>query len=302
MAPNAAWMTFLSYPLFHNVSCLSWSPDGIYLAVGSGTSSTILIWNAILETCTPLRNGSWKGTREIKWSNDGSYLVQVGFSNQIRFWETHSWTNKFKIMNGKVHSVFWMKDNKTIIYGLEDTAKVYAIRILNGFVITECAVSDLAPSLNLICGNDTMNVTGPIKKMELNASNSRLAVTFGPLVQSKDKQNDEDDDDSVERSTVFSSEVLAMFTFEEANLRFRLNGYIEGPKWNRKMVLSNPSSPFYESVTTSNPTSQDEEDDNFELKPVPDVFQFAKQFDRGALLSVAWENGKIGFIPCHFKK
>jgi len=34
--------------------------------------------------------------------------------------------------------------------------------------------------------------------------------------------------------------------------------------------------------------------------PMPRIMSFAYEFQRGALLSVCWENGKISFIPLLF--
>ena len=73
--PGSAWATKLSFPGFGEVTTMAWSPDGLFLAVGSGTSPTILIWDVALEAATPIAMGRG-GTLELKWSPDGNYLLQ----------------------------------------------------------------------------------------------------------------------------------------------------------------------------------------------------------------------------------
>lgn len=59
-----------------NISCMSWSPCGTYVAVGCGHDSTIVVWDIALEVPTVLRRVGGGGTRDLKWSPDGRCLAQ----------------------------------------------------------------------------------------------------------------------------------------------------------------------------------------------------------------------------------
>jgi len=66
----------LKYPGFSHISSLSWSPDGLLLAVGSAVSNTIIVWDVAAKTPVSLSGAGGKGTILLIWSNDGSYLCQ----------------------------------------------------------------------------------------------------------------------------------------------------------------------------------------------------------------------------------
>ncbi|KAJ1569482.1 hypothetical protein HK096_002969, partial [Nowakowskiella sp. JEL0078] len=288
---NSAWMTFLTQPSFENVSCISWSPDGKYLAVGSATTSAILIWDVALEICTPLRSGLGTGSWDMKWSPDGNYLSQFCLSNHVRIWESQSWSVRTLILKGKPHSPAWMPDSKMLIYGFQGQSKVSGLQMNATFpelVTADLQGADLDLNLAIESNGIKQRVTGPISKIELDPSGNRLAVMFGPLREAKDKLTTEDENNLDEAFIVHTDYVLAMYKVTVKPWpKYDLSGIIEGPQWNANLSKPHPPrSPFHNSETP-----------NLEKNPDPKIFTFANQFDRGALLSVCWDNGKIGFIP-----
>jgi len=66
----------LKYPGFNHISSLSWSPDGLLLAVGSAVTNTIIVWDVAAKTPVSLSGAGGRGTTLLTWSNDGSFLCQ----------------------------------------------------------------------------------------------------------------------------------------------------------------------------------------------------------------------------------
>jgi len=73
---GSAMLQVLKYPGFAHVSSLSWSPDGLLLAVGSAINNTIIVWDVAAKTPVSLSGAGGKGTTLLTWSNDGSFLCQ----------------------------------------------------------------------------------------------------------------------------------------------------------------------------------------------------------------------------------
>jgi WD40 repeat protein len=67
-------MTLLSVPGVTQVSCLSFSPCGRFLAVGSAVNGSLVVWDMDWQQPTLIRRMA-SGTLELAFSPDGLYLL-----------------------------------------------------------------------------------------------------------------------------------------------------------------------------------------------------------------------------------
>ncbi|MBP0018166.1 MAG: PD40 domain-containing protein [Cyanobacteria bacterium SBLK] len=71
------------------VSCIAFSPDGLYLASGN-IDATIKIWNLSTgKTLHTLRGHGWD-VRAVSFSRDGQLLVSGGLDGAIKIWNWHN--------------------------------------------------------------------------------------------------------------------------------------------------------------------------------------------------------------------
>ncbi|KAJ3047194.1 hypothetical protein HK097_000148 [Rhizophlyctis rosea] len=288
--PGSHWATKLSFPGFGDVTTLSWSPDGLFLAVGSGTSSTILIWDVAAEAATPVAMG-WCGTRELKWSPDGNYLLQADVGHTLRIWETRTWENTALNCAAAAHSLNWLRGSKMFVFAQEGQSRMH-IRQMNRepphlenmdvkVPTAKMSTYDFVPAGG--SDGDMMTLAGPIKNIAVDPSGSRIVVSF--------------------EGDHRGSELVAVLEVERTALPyFRPLGYIRGPKWHPQTPRPQaPRSPFKEETLL---TEEEEIERVMPGAPWPKAGEmvFSPTFGKGALLSVCWENGKIGFVPFLFKK
>ncbi|RKO92168.1 hypothetical protein BDK51DRAFT_27788 [Blyttiomyces helicus] len=146
--PSHAWVDFLRYPGLSHVSALAWSLDGMYLAVASGTSDLLVVWDFATEVAVPL-NAPSRRTTVLKWSPDGRYLIQT------------------------TANVFF--------FTLEGYPKIFAKQMKAGSLETRPIMPTLVEARQVpITGEGHVTVGGPVKQMEMDPSGERLAVTFEP--------------------------------------------------------------------------------------------------------------------------
>jgi len=97
------------------VTTVSWSPDGDYIASGSGDKS-IRIWDTqsweCIRTFTPHKNL----VECVTWSPDGSKLASGAWDDTINIWETDSWESKYTITKTNFHisGLSWSPDNTNL--------------------------------------------------------------------------------------------------------------------------------------------------------------------------------------------
>ncbi len=125
-----------------SVLTLDFSPDGRYLASGSGTDKVsphntdgenmIKIWDFARGVATVnLTGGGLTGHKdsvmEVRWSPDGSRLVSASDDKTLKMWNTTSWSLMFTLRGHAlgVLSVDWSPDGRTLISG----SREYMIKI-----------------------------------------------------------------------------------------------------------------------------------------------------------------------------
>ncbi|KAJ2892558.1 hypothetical protein IWW38_003173 [Coemansia aciculifera] len=138
-----------------------------------------------------------------------------------------------------------------------------------------------SPSGDASGGSEHIRVGGAIKSLALDPKGQRLVVGF--------------DDDS---SSCADISLLAVYVVNTDAL-FRAGGsansliplgYIRGPAWGSQQRKQEIDRPLPESKKKRVRMGL----------PTPSWFAFAPNFEPGALLAVAWANGKLSFVPMLF--
>ncbi|KAI8826581.1 uncharacterized protein EV422DRAFT_592674 [Fimicolochytrium jonesii] len=284
--PTFAWLTFLRYPGFDNLTCLAWSPDGQYIVAGSATSSAVVVWDVAMEEATVV-GGANGGTTGVWWSPNGEYLVQA-CTNMMRIWETRTWKDEVVNTNGRrPHSVIWHPDSRLYFFALARGRKIFSQQI-----------NSPPPSLDIKAVEETkmplfetstgFRVGGYIKQMAADPTCKRLAVTF--------------------EGTHNGAELVALFRVGRGPLPvLDIIGFIRGPQWHPDAPRPlPPRSPFANEsqMDTDDDQQQQQQEDNEEgdgAPPLPTTIVFAPMFKRGALLTCVWEDGSVGFTPLYFR-
>ncbi|KAI9106235.1 WD40-repeat-containing domain protein [Phlyctochytrium arcticum] len=272
--PCYATMNLLRYDGLENISSMAWSPDGRLLAVASGTSPLVVVWDIALETPTALiRRDSF--TSELAWSPNGEYLLQAG-SRTICVWETRTWEYRSIPCKRRPHSLNWMPDGKIFFYAMDGLNSIHMMQMNRPPPQLDCIPFHeyTLPSFSSQnASGEIVNFSLPVRSLKLDPNGDRIAVSFC---------GDSD-----------GSQLIIMLGMIMNPLpSFQFIGYIGGPSWQKD--TPQPCSPRCPYQTTradvqNRPSSVD--------KPRPLQLEFAPNFDRGALLATGWESGQLSFVP-----
>jgi len=100
--------------------CLSYSPDGKTIAVGSG-NAMVMLWDPINESVVKLFEGHEGSVHTVAFSPDGKILVSGDWNNAIKLWNIASGRNIRTItVSSNVNKIAFSPDGKTFFAGLSD--------------------------------------------------------------------------------------------------------------------------------------------------------------------------------------
>lgn len=164
---------FLRNPNDEQISALSWSPDGRYLASASYESSAFTIWDVAQGVGTPIRRGLG-GISMMKWSPTGDYFFAAKFDGTFCLWETNTWTSEtWSSTSGFVTGATWGPDGRMILIAFSQSSTLGSIHF-----------ASKPPSLDAhllpVDLPEIISSTGSqgIEKIAWDASGERLAVSF----------------------------------------------------------------------------------------------------------------------------
>ncbi|KAG0372734.1 hypothetical protein BGX24_012645 [Mortierella sp. AD032] len=325
---DTAWVGINYFKDLRGVDQMAWDPRGELLAIGSAQSSTVYIRESGTKRVTELRlnlrftppkfirsvesfmetvsnikdalgtvmspnlHKAPKPVHEeghfgptvccLKWSPSGEYLLVAHQSEVVRIYTVATWDYiQIKDLKGAIQSACWTPDSHNILYALQGDDLVRALHLekrggeLNWIPLNHARLSleytqvsskeDKKSASKERFGGRTlseMSEFGPIEELVLDPNGERMIVRF--------------------RDTDLLGVVLVRPT--GAMLRdldiFLLTGLIQGPGWNG---------------------DEDEEDEESRgREPKACTMSFTNHFRGGSLLTVAWESGRVNFIPFYY--
>ncbi|KAL6130176.1 hypothetical protein ACLB2K_068557 [Fragaria x ananassa] len=124
--------TLVDFLRSHNkeqITALSWSPDGRYLASGSYESSSFTIWDVAQGIGTPIRRGL-AGISILKWSPTGDYFFSAKFDGSFYLWETNtwvseSWSSTTGFVKG-IEKIAWDASGERLAVSFKDCDELYS--------------------------------------------------------------------------------------------------------------------------------------------------------------------------------
>ncbi|KAJ2327241.1 hypothetical protein IWW51_001861 [Coemansia sp. RSA 2702] len=279
-----------------SVSVLAFSNSGQWLVAGHQTHGHLTVWDVALGTATPLkRSGSTSrsATLQIGISPNDRYLVSTHANGQLRLWETENWSSQvWSDFNASVTGFTWSPDSRSVYFAIADCADIYAlalykappsldaeVTLVTTFEAHAAAVSEDGDDL------ERVRVGGSIKALALDPQGQRLVVSFDDSSASGD----------ISLLAVYLVNSDALFRAGGDASALMPLGYVRGPNWGKQPKLEEASS---ESALRAEKSSKKKR-----VRvgtPTPSWFGFSPNFESGALLTVAWANGKISFVPMLF--
>ncbi|XP_022934085.1 aladin [Cucurbita moschata] len=155
------------------ISALSWSPDGRYLASASYESSSFTIWDVAQGLGTPIRRGLGC-VSTIKWSPSGDYFFAAKLDGTFYLWETNTWTSEqWSTTSGFVTGAIWDPDGRMILLAFSESSVLGSIHFASKppSLVAHLLAVDL-PEIT------TLTNSQGIEKIAWDASGERLAVSF----------------------------------------------------------------------------------------------------------------------------
>nr|GMC90250.1 aladin isoform X1 [Ipomoea batatas] len=164
---------FLRSPEDEQVSALSWSPSGRYLASASFESSSFTIWDVAQGVGTPIRRGLG-GISLLKWSPSGDYFFAAKFDGTFYLWETNTWTSEpWSSTNGFVTGAAWDPDGSKILISFSGSSTLGSIHFATKPPSLDAHLIPVElPEMQSLTGSEG------VEKMAWDASGERLALSY----------------------------------------------------------------------------------------------------------------------------
>ncbi|KAI9019778.1 hypothetical protein DFJ74DRAFT_674363 [Hyaloraphidium curvatum] len=266
-------------PAMTILTSLAFSPSGTLLAVGgtesqTGPSDALCVWDLDIGSYSMVGGGLGGGTaaRGLAWSADGLVLVQACTTPVIRIFETKSWTHKTVRLDSPCVSLAIAPDSRTVLYSTSGWPAIQLIALRGAgstdFKVLEDRGLSLERRIGRRGGKDVV-IGGPVKQFAIDPKGERMAVFFEPVAQSRSGNGATD--------VAPGSELVLLYALRRRTLglEFAQLGYILADRVDQDPFASRAPA-------------------------LPSSLAFARQFARGALLSIPWSSGKVSMIPLMF--
>ncbi|XP_070047747.1 aladin isoform X2 [Nicotiana tomentosiformis] len=164
---------FLRSPEHEQITALSWSPNGRYLASASFESSSFIIWDVAQGVGTPIRRGLG-GISLLRWSPSGDYFFSAKFDGTFYLWEINTWTSEpWSSTNGFVTGAAWDLDGSRILIAFSESSTLGSIHFATRPPSLDAHLIPVElPEIQSLTGSRG------IDKMAWDASGERLALSY----------------------------------------------------------------------------------------------------------------------------
>uniref|UniRef100_A0A1J3DI09 Aladin n=1 Tax=Noccaea caerulescens TaxID=107243 RepID=A0A1J3DI09_NOCCA len=157
------------------ISALSWSPCGRYLASASYESSSFTIWDVSQGAGTPIRRGLG-GISMLKWSPTGDYFFAARFDGTFCLWETNTWTSEpwsLSTGSGSVTGAIWDPEGRFILISFSKSSTLGSVHFSSKPPALDAHLLPVElPEIASLTGSEG------IEKIAWDASGERLAVSY----------------------------------------------------------------------------------------------------------------------------
>ncbi|XP_074353966.1 aladin [Apium graveolens] len=155
------------------VTALSWSPDGRYLASASYESSSFTIWDVAQGLGTQIRRGLG-GISILKWSPTGDYFFSAKLDGTFYLWETSTWTSElWSSTSGLVTGASWDPDGHMVLIAFSGSSTLGSIHFASNPPSLDAHL--LPIELQEI---QSLTLSRGIEKIAWDASGERLALSY----------------------------------------------------------------------------------------------------------------------------
>ncbi|PVD30371.1 hypothetical protein C0Q70_09636 [Pomacea canaliculata] len=266
--PSTSLAQVLKQPGHVPVTHLAWDPSGKLLLSSSPTDTAIMVWSVPTEACTPLRRFGGGGISLLSWSPDGSKVLSATLSSMFRVWETTSWNCEvWSQLSGRCIAACWSCDGKMLLFAMEADPVLYCIKF--GTLQHDFMLKD--------------DTTAQVKSGSMGSAPMAVAVAD------------------------LSDVILTSQSGEDV----RIGGFVQQMVWNKTserlaVLCRGPDekiSPFIIIFKTARHPVLQLLPSGFvkgEVGEIPHHIAFQPSFDQGALLSVVWSSGRVGYVPMYF--
>lgn len=155
------------------ITALSWSPDGRYVASASYESSSFTIWDFAQGVGTPIRRGLGSISL-LKWSPTGDYFFAAKFDGTFYLWETNTWTSEpWSSTSGFVTGAAWDPNGRMILIAFSKSLTLASIHFATKPPSLDAHLLPVdLPDLK------SLTNSGGIEKIAWDATGERLAVSY----------------------------------------------------------------------------------------------------------------------------
>lgn len=265
--PSSSSVQVLQHCGHNPVTHLAWDPSGKLLLSASPTHTTVMAWNVPSESFTPLHHFGGGGIILLAWSPDGRRVMSATPTPTFRVWETKQWNcDVWSQLSGRCTSACWSSRGEVMLFSMEDDSTLYAIKFsLNSGTLQSAVFSSKSQPVENSSPSTAMEVAD-LSEISLTLQDEK-AVKVGGLV-----------DLMVWNST--SERLAVLFKGSDG----RISPYIA--------IFKTTVLPIVQILPSGFVKGQPGE--------VPHHISFLPTFDKGALLTVVWSSGRVGYVPLFF--
>jgi len=177
MIHDSWFLDYRTVGSYYPINCLSWSPCGAYLAVGSANNTSVLVWNANYNSY--VEHFFRTGVTCLSWSPNGYYLFAGGL-NKCTVWETLNWTSQTWSFSSPCQSVCWSDESSYVAVAFADEPTLYFLQFHNipPLIDARFIHKSSLHAYTVIKGDKEHKICGKIKEIVWDNTSNRIAVSF----------------------------------------------------------------------------------------------------------------------------